>query len=210
MVWCILAISEIIVFGQICRFCAFLKWPKWLNGTDFKMHQTIRRDPKDGQDELEPNLSDLNHIPTWYSKLSNFPIEIPIKIQKWLVSGNSIVYGFIKKILWFVAFSYLLAWAVKRGSWNFNFEVKRNRLMSTTDIPVKMKPRKLESNHNLIKRKMQAESLWIHFYLRGKPSTDSSIRRNLKTEDTTKRLICTHPHILVKIQPRSHSTHIHS
>ena len=43
------------------------------------VHQTIKGDPNNGLDELEPIRSYLSHFPTWYSKLVHFPIEILIK-----------------------------------------------------------------------------------------------------------------------------------
>ena len=46
----------------------------------------VKGDPRVGWDELEPNRSYLSHFPTWYSKYSksgHFPIEIPIKNEKW-------------------------------------------------------------------------------------------------------------------------------
>ena len=62
------------------------------------MHQTIQGDPRDGWDELKPDRSYLSHFPPWYSKSGHFPIEIPIKKRKWLVS----FYGSIKFVfgLW--------------------------------------------------------------------------------------------------------------
>ena len=43
------------------------------------VHQTIKGDPNNGLDELEPIRSYLIHFPTLYSKLLHFPIEILIK-----------------------------------------------------------------------------------------------------------------------------------
>ena len=45
------------------------------------VHQTIKGDPNDGLDKLKPNRSYLNHILTWYSKLSHLPNKIPIITQ---------------------------------------------------------------------------------------------------------------------------------
>ena len=43
----------------------------------------FKGDPRVGWDELEPYRSYLSHFPTWYSKSGLFPIEIPIKNEKW-------------------------------------------------------------------------------------------------------------------------------
>ena len=51
------------IVGEIGHFGTFRKWPKSYIGTD-SVHQTIKWDPKDGLDELEPNRSYLNHFPT--------------------------------------------------------------------------------------------------------------------------------------------------
>ena len=59
------------------------------------MHQTIKGDPRDGWDELKPDRSYLSHFPPWYSKSGHFPIEIPIKNEKWPLnlSYGSIFYN---------------------------------------------------------------------------------------------------------------------
>ena len=60
-----------VILGQIGHSGAFLKWPKCMNGTDFSASNQ-QGDPNDGPDELEPNLSYLNHTPTIFSKFTNF------------------------------------------------------------------------------------------------------------------------------------------
>ena len=52
-----------------------------------------------GWDELEPNRSYLSHFPTWYSKSGHFPIESPIKNEKWPLglSYGSII---LQIVLW--------------------------------------------------------------------------------------------------------------
>ena len=47
------------------------------------MSPRFKGDPRVGWDVLEPNWSYLSNFPTWYSKLAHFPIEIPIKNEKW-------------------------------------------------------------------------------------------------------------------------------
>ena len=71
MVWYMLAISEMLEnghFGEIGHF-----------GNDqnltlelISVHQTTKRDPNNGLDELEPIWSYLNHIPTLFAKNTIF------------------------------------------------------------------------------------------------------------------------------------------
>ena len=81
-----------------------LKLGKWPNfeyhvGKWHKWSPRFKEDPRVGWDELEPNRSYLSHFPTWYSKLGHFPIEIPIKNEKWppTPSYGSII---LKIVLW--------------------------------------------------------------------------------------------------------------
>ena len=72
----------------------------------------FKGDPRVGWDELEPNRSYLSHFPTWYSKSGHFPIEIPIKNEKWppTPSYGSII---LKIVLWA---HFTITHAVLRGS----------------------------------------------------------------------------------------------
>ena len=78
------------------------KWSKWpklpLSGMS-PMVAKVQGNPMVGWDELEPNRSYLSHFPTWYSKSGHFPIEIPIKNEKWppTPSYGSII---LKIVLW--------------------------------------------------------------------------------------------------------------
>ena len=59
----------------------------------------FKGDPRDGWDELKPDRSYLSHFPPLYSKSGHFPIEIPIKNEKWPLNFS---YGSIilKIVLW--------------------------------------------------------------------------------------------------------------
>ena len=51
--------------------------------------QCIKGDPNNGRDELEPNRSYLNHISTWYAKLSNFYMYFCWKLFTLLSLGET-------------------------------------------------------------------------------------------------------------------------
>ena len=76
--WTLATLGDMLENGQFPP-----KWPcrKWPTSTLelISEHQTIKGDPNNCLDELEPNRSYLSHFPTWYSKLGHFSIEIPIE-----------------------------------------------------------------------------------------------------------------------------------
>ena len=68
-----------------------------------------------GLTPLEQNRSYLSHFPTWYSKSGHFPIEIPIKNEKWPPTP-----GFGSIILKIVLWPYFTkTHAMLRGSTDF-------------------------------------------------------------------------------------------
>ena len=58
-------------------------------------------DPNDGPDELEPNLSYLNHTPTIFSKFTHFlPFFFVVSALKKCVKSLLCVFISLKIILW--------------------------------------------------------------------------------------------------------------
>ena len=110
---CLICVQDVCIIDLVLTHLNQPWGPPWTLETLGDPWRPLATMPENGH--FGHFRSYLSHFPTWYSKSGHFPIEIPIKNEKWppTPSYGSII---LKIVLWA---HFTITHAVLRGSTNF-------------------------------------------------------------------------------------------